>query len=284
MTLTDPSAIQDLLQRHGFRFSKAMGQNFLINPSVCPRMAEACGAGPGRGVLEIGPGIGVLTEQLALRADKVVAVELDRRLPPLLAETLAAYPHVEIVQGDILKMDLPLLLKEKFGSMPVSVCANLPYYITSPIVMTLLESRLPIDNLTVMVQKEAAQRLCARPGTREAGAVTLAVQYYARPEILFPVSRGSFLPAPNVDSAVIRLTIRREPPCSVRDEAVLFRAVRAAFGQRRKTLLNSLCSGGWEKAAVAQALKETGLAPTARAEELALEDFARLANRLSRPA
>ena len=284
MILTDPSVIQDLLQRHGFRFSKAMGQNFLLNPSVCPRMAEACGAGPGRGVLEIGPGIGVLTEQLALRADKVVAVELDRRLPPLLAETLAAYPQVEIVEGDILKMDLPLLLKEKFGSMPVSVCANLPYYITSPIVMTLLESRLPIDSLTVMVQKEAARRLCARPGTREAGAVTLAVRYYAQPEILFSVSRGSFLPAPNVDSAVIRLTIRREPPCSVRDEAVLFRAVRAAFGQRRKTLLNSLCSGGWEKAAVARALTEAALAPTARAEELTLEDFARLADCLSRPA
>ena len=284
MILTDPSVIQDLLQRHGFRFSKAMGQNFLINPSVCPRMAEACGAGPGRGVLEIGPGIGVLTEQLALRADKVVAVELDRRLPPLLAETLAAYPQVEIVEGDILKMDLPLLLKEKFGSMPVSVCANLPYYITSPIVMTLLESRLPIDSLTVMVQKEASRRLCARPGTREAGAVTLAVRYYAQPEILFSVSRGSFLPAPNVDSAVIRLTIRREPPCSVRDEAVLFRAVRAAFGQRRKTLLNSLCSGGWEKAAVARALTEAALAPTARAEELTLEDFARLADCLSRPA
>ena len=181
-------------------------------------------------------------------------------------------------------MDLPLLLKEKFGSMPVSVCANLPYYITSPIVMTLLESRLPIDSLTVMVQKEAAQRLCARPGTREAGAVTLAVRYYAQPEILFSVSRGSFLPAPNVDSAVIRLTIRREPPCSVRDEAVLFRAVRAAFGQRRKTLLNSLCSGGWEKEAVARALTEAALAPTARAEELALEDFARLADCLSRPA
>lgn len=188
--------IQDLLQRHGFRFSKAMGQNFLINPSVCPRMAEACGAGPGRGVLEIGPGIGVLTEQLALRADKVVAVELDRRLPPLLAETLAAYPQVEIVEGDILKMDLPLLLKEKFGSMPVSVCANLPYYITSPIVMTLLESRLPIDSLTVMVQKEAARRLCACPGTREAGAVTLAVRYYAQPEILFSVSGAAFSPRP----------------------------------------------------------------------------------------
>ncbi len=168
--------------------------------------------------------------------------------------------------------------------MPVSVCANLPYYITSPIVMTLLESRLPIDSLTVMVQKEAAQRLCARPGTREAGGGHpggAVLRPAGDPLFCF---RGSFLPAPNVDSAVIRLTIRREPPCSVRDEAVLFRAVRAAFGQRRKTLLNSLCSGGWEKEAVARALTEAALAPTARAEELALEDFARLADCLSRPA
>lgn len=284
MTLTDPADIKALLQRHGFRFSKAMGQNFLINPSVCPRMAEACGAAPGRGVLEIGPGIGVLTEQLAMRAEKVVAVELDRRLLPVLAETLSAYPCVEIVEGDILKLDLPRLLREKFGSLPVLVCANLPYYITSPIVMTLLESRLPIDSLTVMVQKEAAQRLCARPGTREAGAVTLAVQYYAVPEILFSVSRGSFLPAPHVDSAVIRLTLRKEPPCPVRDETVLFRAVRAAFGQRRKTLLNSLSSGGWSRDAVSVALDKAGISPTARAEELTLENFARLSENLPDPA
>ncbi|MCI8553356.1 MAG: 16S rRNA (adenine(1518)-N(6)/adenine(1519)-N(6))-dimethyltransferase RsmA [Clostridiales bacterium] len=278
--LTDIAAVKALLARHGFHFSKAMGQNFLINPSVCPRMAEACGAREDTGVLEIGPGIGVLTEQLALRAGRVVAVELDRRLLPVLAETLAPYPQVNIVSGDVLKLDLRRLIEEQFGGMPVSVCANLPYYITSPIVMKLLEERLPVDSLTVMVQKEAAQRLCARPGTREAGAVTLAVQYYAEAQILFPVSRGSFLPAPHVDSAVIRLTVRRTPPCTVRDEALLFRLIRAGFEQRRKTLLNSLSSVGRDREHIRQALHEAALPENARAEELTLTQFAALADRL----
>lgn len=194
--LTDIGAIKEILARHGFRFSKKLGQNFLINPSVCPRMAEACGADKETGVLEIGPGIGVLTRELAERAGKVVAVELDDRLPPVLAETLAGYNNVEIVSGDVLKLDLRRLLSEKFGERRVSVCANLPYYITSPILMSLLESRLPVTGITVMVQKEAAARLCARPGTRECGAVTLAVQYYAHPEILFSVSAGAFSPPP----------------------------------------------------------------------------------------
>ena len=205
--LTDVGYIRDLLDRHGFHFSKKLGQNFLINPSVCPRMAQACGAAEGSGVLEIGPGIGVLTRELALRAERVVSIELDDRLPPVLAETLAGQDNVSFVWGDCMKLDLPAIIAEKFGDMPVSVCANLPYYITSPIVMMLLESRLPVENITVMVQKEAAQRLCATPGTREAGAVTLAVQYYAEAETLFGVSRGSFMPAPNVDSAVIRLAV-----------------------------------------------------------------------------
>ncbi|MCI9414425.1 MAG: 16S rRNA (adenine(1518)-N(6)/adenine(1519)-N(6))-dimethyltransferase RsmA [Clostridiales bacterium] len=280
--LTDIAAVKALLARHDFHFSKAMGQNFLINPSVCPRMAEACGASVGSGVLEIGPGIGVLTEQLALRAAKVAAVELDSRLFPVLEETLSPYGNVTIIPGDVMKLDLPLLLQEQFGNMPVSVCANLPYYITSPIVMKLLESRLPVESITVMVQKEAAQRLCARPGTREAGAVTLAVQYYAEAQILFSVSRGSFLPAPNVDSAVIRLTIRREPPCAARNEAFLFRLIRAGFEQRRKTLPNSLGAAGLEKARILEALRETGLSETARAEELTLPQFAALANRLEK--
>ena len=206
--LTDIGYIRDVLERHGFYFSKKLGQNFLVNPSVCPRMAEACGATSESGVLEIGPGIGVLTRELAQRAGKVVAIELDDRLPPVLAETLKGQDNVEIVQGDCLKIDLAALIAEKFGDREVAVCANLPYYITSPIIMSLLESRLPVTSITVMVQKEAAQRLCATPGTREAGAVTLAVQYYAEAETLFGVSRGSFMPAPNVDSAVIRLTIR----------------------------------------------------------------------------
>ena len=243
-------------------------------------MAEACGATPDTGVLEIGPGVGVLTRELALRAGKVVAVELDDRLPPVLAETLAGQDNTHVVWGDCLKLDLHRLLREEFGDRPVAVCANLPYYITSPIIMHLLESRLPVTNITVMVQKEAAQRLCARPGTRQAGAVTLAVQYYAEAETLFTVSRGSFLPAPNVDSAVIRLTIRQQPPCAVRDEAGMFRLIRAGFGQRRKTLLNSLTGAGYTKEQLAAGLAAAGISPTARAEELSLEQFATLADTL----
>lgn len=279
--LTDIGYIRDLLERHGFHFSKKLGQNFLVNPSVCPRMAEACGATPAGGVLEIGPGIGVLTRELAQRAGRVVAIELDDRLPPVLAETLAGQDNVEIVQGDCLKLDLAALIAEKFGDREVAVCANLPYYITSPIIMSLLESRLPVTSITVMVQKEAAQRLCAKVGTREAGAVTLAVQYYAEAETLFTVSRGSFLPAPNVDSAVIRLTVRKVPPCAVRDEKVLFCLIRAGFGQRRKTLLNSLGSAGYSKDTLAAAFAAADLPPTARAEQLTLPQFAALADALT---
>lgn len=281
--LTDIGYIKDLLSRHGFTFSKALGQNFLINPSVCPRMAEAC-AGEREGpfaVLEIGPGIGVLTRELARTAQKVVSIELDRRLLPVLEETLADCGNVQIVPGDVLKLDLPALLRETCEGLPVAVCANLPYYITSPILMKLLESRLPVETITVLVQKEAAQRLCARPGTRECGAVTLAVDYYARAATLFPVSRGSFLPAPKVDSAVMQLHIRREPPCPVRDEALLFRLIRAGFNQRRKTLVNSLAGAGFSKEMLQAALLEIGLASSARAEELTLPQFAALADRLA---
>lgn len=278
--LTDIAYIRDVLARHGFHFSKKLGQNFLVNPSVCPRMAEACGASPQSGVLEIGPGIGVLTRELAIRANNVVAIELDDRLPPVLAETLSGLDNVEIVSGDCLKLDLPALLRDKFGDREVAVCANLPYYITSPIIMSLLESRLDVTNITVMVQKEAAQRLCAAPGTREAGAVTLAVNYYAEAETLFTVSRGSFLPAPNVDSAVIRLTVRKTPPCDVNNEKAMFRLIHAGFGQRRKTLLNSLASAGYTKDALSAALAAAGIPVTARAEQLTLPQFAALTNAL----
>ena len=279
--LTDVGYIRDLLERHGFHFSKKLGQNFLINPSVCPRMAEACGIGPDGGVLEIGPGIGVLTRELARQAGRVVAVELDDRLPPVLAESLAGVDNVSFVWGDCMKLDLRQILREKFGDRPVAVCANLPYYITSPIIMMLLESRLPVENITVMVQKEAAQRLCAAPGTREAGAVTLAVQYYAEAETLFGVSRGSFMPAPNVDSAVIQLRIRKQPPCTVKDEALMFRLIRAGFNQRRKTLLNSLTGAGHTKEALAAAFEAAGIAPTARAEQLTLPEWAAIADALT---
>ena len=279
--LTDIGAIRELLARHGFHFSKALGQNFLINPSVCPRMAEACGADETTGALEIGPGIGVLTRELAKRAGKVASIELDTRLLPILRETLDGFDNVRVIHGDAMKLDISRLLEEEFPGMPVSVCANLPYYITSPLLMRLLESRLPVESITVLVQKEAAARLCARPGTRECGAVTLAVQYYAEAETLFSVSRGSFLPAPKVDSAVMRLRVRKAPPCAVQDERMLFRLIRAAFGQRRKTLANSLTGAGVAKEKAGAILEAAGVSPTARAEELSLEAYARLADAAS---
>ena len=277
--LTDRAYVESLLQRHGFSFSKALGQNFLLNPTVCPRMAQACGATPESGVLEIGPGIGVLTRELAKCAGKVVAIELDQRLQPVLSETLADCPNVEICFGDAMKLDLAALIREKFGDRPVSVCANLPYYITSSLLMRLLEEQLPIQNITVLVQKEAAVRLCAAPGTRESGAVTLAVAYHAQAQRLFHVSAGSFIPAPKVDSTVISLNIRPQPPVDT-DPKKLFAVIRAAFGQRRKTLCNALQAAGYAKAAVLQALEQMGLPSTARAEQLTLEQMACLAEQL----
>ena len=277
-TLTDLSTVRDILSRHGFSFSKALGQNFLINPSVCPRMAELCHPDltGDFAVLEIGPGIGVLTKELARVAKRVISIELDTRLLPILKETLADSPNVTVINGDAMKLDLAAILSEHAEGLPVVVCANLPYYITSPLLMRLLESRLPIAAVTVLVQKEAAVRLCARPATRECGAVTLAVRYFAEPEILFSVSKGSFIPAPKVDSSVIRLRLHGKPPCPIADEALFFRLVHAAFQQRRKTLLNSLTNAGFDKARIAEALQEVGLSPTARAEELTLEQFAAL--------
>ena len=277
-TLTDPAVIKELLQRHGFSFSKALGQNFIINPSVCPRMAELGGVAPGVGVLEIGPGFGVLTAELCRRAEKVVAVELDDRLPPILAETLAEFHNVTIVPGDVMELDLSALIAEHFAGMPVVVCANLPYYITSPVIMRLLEQPLPIRSLTVMVQKEAAQRITAAPGTRECGAISAAVWYYSTPQMLFSVSRGSFLPAPAVDSAVIRLDIPPELPADWPPKEDFFAVVRAGFGQRRKTLLNSLSAGlRWEKETTRALLETAGLPENTRAEQVTLEQWKALA-------
>lgn len=282
--LTDLSTIRDLCARYDFALSKGFGQNFIINPGVCPRIADAAGLGPGWGALEIGPGIGVLTEQLAIRADKVVSVEVDKRLEPLLAETMAGHDNFKLVMGDVLKVDLATLLEEEFPGKRVAVCANLPYYITSPILMRLLEEKLPVDNITVMVQKEAAQRLCAAPGTREAGAITYAVSYYAQPRVLFTVHPGSFYPAPKVTSAVIRLDVRSAPRVDVPhgDEAGYFRLIRAAFSQRRKTVANSVASGlGLPKARVIAALDAAGLDARLRPEQLTLEDYCALQNALS---
>lgn len=280
--LSDPRVVREILARHGLRLSKGMGQNFLINPSVCPRMAEASGAAESAGVLEIGPGIGVLTWELAQISPKVAAIELDQRLFPVLAETLADCPNVELIQGDVLQLDLHRLVKEKFGGEKICVCANLPYYITSPVVMALLESGLPLSAVTVMVQKEAARRLCAPPGDRACGAVSVSVHYHSQPRILFEVSRGSFLPPPKVDSAVIRFQMREEPPVEVSSEAMLFRTARAAFSQRRKTAANAISAGlNLPKEQAAAALSAAGAEPSVRAEQLTLEQFAALSNALT---
>ena len=280
--LSNISVIRDVLSRHGFSFSKGLGQNFLINPTVCPRMAEMGNAQPGWGMIEIGAGVGVLTAELAQRADKVVCIEIDSRLLPILDETLAEYDNIKIVNQDVLKVDLHKLIAEEFPNMPVAVCANLPYYITSPIIMNLLESRLPISSLTVMVQKEAAQRICAMPGSREVGAVSIAVRYYCEPKVLFQVSRGSFMPAPDVDSTVIRLDIRKQPTVDVKREEDFFRVVKAAFSQRRKTLSNTLSSGlSMNKTQIAELLERAGVASNLRAEQLSMQQFADIANALN---
>ncbi|MBQ6899151.1 MAG: 16S rRNA (adenine(1518)-N(6)/adenine(1519)-N(6))-dimethyltransferase RsmA [Clostridia bacterium] len=281
MKLTDINVIKRILGRHGFSFSKSLGQNFLIDETVCPRMAELGGAAEGTCAIEVGPGMGVLTVELAKRADKVITVELDTRLIPVLAETLSDYRNVEVINADVLKTDLRKLIAENFDGKPVNVCANLPYYITSPILMYLLESRLPVENITVMVQKEAADRLCARVGSRDSGAITVAVNYYAESEVLFDVGRECFTPSPNVDSCVIRLKVRKEPPVKVQDEEFFFRMVKAAFSQRRKTASNGISSGmGIAKDKVGEALTLSGLAPTVRAEALTMEELALLSDNL----
>lgn len=277
--LSDIGEIKRILGKHGFTFSKAMGQNFLVNPSVCPRMASMCGADKEKGVLEIGPGIGVLTNELCKVAKKVVAIELDTRLLPVLEETLAEHDNVKVINSDVMKVDLKRLIAEEFEGMEVVVCANLPYYITSPIIMKLLEDKLPISALTVMVQKEAADRLCAEVGSRESGAVTVAVNYYSSAEKLFGVSRGSFMPAPNVDSAVIKLNVSKEPRISVSDEKLFFKMVKSAFAQRRKTISNSVTSGlGISKDNFKTACENAGISPSSRAEALTLEELGNLAN------
>lgn len=279
--LSDISVIRSVLEKHGFNFSKALGQNFLINPSVCPRMAEYSLADENTGVIEIGAGIGVLTAELAKIAKKVVCVELDTRLLPILDETLADFDNIEIVNADVMKTDLKALIEEKFQGMDVVVCANLPYYITSPVITMLLESRLPIKAVTVMIQKEAADRLCTPVGSRDSGAITVCTNYYAEVRQLFNVSRGSFMPAPNVDSTVIRLDIRENPAVVVSDEKKFFRMVKAAFAQRRKTALNSISSGmGISKTQVAEALAASGLDENVRAEKLTMQELATLCENL----
>ena len=278
--LTDIGYVRSLLAKHGTRTKKGLGQNFIVNPSVCPRMANACGADKNGAALEIGAGVGVLTRELSRVAGKVVCVELDASLFPLLEETLDGCDNVELVQGDILKIDLDALIREKFGGMPVAVCANLPYYITTPVLMRLLEYGGRFTSLTLMVQKEFAQRLAAKPGSSAYGALTVSAAYRAGTELLFGVSPGSFMPPPKVESAVVRLTPYSDPPVKVTDEAAFFAVVRAAFGQRRKMLSNALGAAFGRERALA-ALEAAGVPPTVRGETLNVEKFAAIADGLA---
>lgn len=272
--LSNIKVIKDLFKKYGFSFSKELGQNFLINPSVCPKIAEYGNAKEGFGIIEIGTGIGVLTNELAKRADKVVALEIDDRLIPILNETLSEYDNVKVINCDVMKADLKQIISDEFEGLNVAICANLPYYITSPILMMLLELRLPVKSITVMVQKEAGQRLCAKMGTRDMGAITVAVNYFSKPEILFQVSRGSFMPPPNVDSCVVRFNVKDKIPENVTDEAFFFKVVRGAFCQRRKTLQNSVSSSmGINKETIAQTLTEIGLQELVRPEQLSMEQL-----------
>ncbi|MCF2620099.1 16S rRNA (adenine(1518)-N(6)/adenine(1519)-N(6))-dimethyltransferase RsmA [Oscillibacter valericigenes] len=283
MEYCDLAAIEALLRRHGFHFSKSMGQNFLIDASIPAAIAEASGAGEDNAVLEIGPGIGALSHELCARAGKVVAVELDRALPPILAETMANYDNFEVVSADILKTDLPALVREKFAPLTPVVCANLPYNITTPALTALIESKC-FESITVLVQKEVAERLCAAPGTAAYGAFSVYMQYHTAPQLLFEVDRECFRPQPKVTSAVLRAELRREPPVAVEDEKFFFRVVYAAFALRRKTLVNSLMTGfgsQLSKEQLAEAVVSAGLEPTVRGEKLGLEEFARLARALA---
>ncbi|MDE5670641.1 MAG: 16S rRNA (adenine(1518)-N(6)/adenine(1519)-N(6))-dimethyltransferase RsmA [Eubacterium sp.] len=282
MNLYDYNTVNRILTSHGFTFSKALGQNFIIDPEVCPAMADALSADEKTGALEIGPGIGVLTKELCKVCGKVASIELDKRLFPVLKETLSEFNNLEIIEGDVLKLNLQEIIKEKLGDMDsVKVCANLPYYITSPVIMSLLEQNLPIDEIIVMVQKEAAERLTAEIGSRESGAVTVAVNYYAEAEMLFEVQKTSFCPAPKVDSTVIRLKIRKKPAVKVENEEHFFKVVKAAFSQRRKTAVNCLSNGlGIPKAEISKALNTIGKNETSRAENFTMEEFARLSELL----
>lgn len=281
MNLCDYNTIRELLGRHGFHFSKSMGQNFLIDPQVPYDIAAASRADQGCGVLEIGPGIGPLTAELARRAGKVVSVELDKSLLPVLAETMAPYPNVEIVPGDVMKLDLNALAEEKFQGLTPIVCANLPYNITTPVLTKLVETPC-FQSITVLIQKEVAQRLAAPQGSSDGSSFSLFLQYHMETEYLFDVPREKFLPAPKVTSAVLRCVRRDKPAVEVQDEAFFFRCLRGAFLLRRKTLVNSLASAlsDFDKATIQAAIADCGLPADIRGERLTLQDFAHLSHTL----
>lgn len=278
-----PQNTIEILQKYHFNFQKKYGQNFLIDTNVLNRIIAAAEITGEDCILEIGPGIGTMTQYLAENAREVVAVEIDRNLIPILEDTLSAYDNVTVINGDILKLDIGKLVEEKNGREPIKVVANLPYYITTPVIMGLFESHVPLKSITVMVQKEVADRMQVGPGTKDYGALSLAVQYYAKPEIVAHVPPNCFIPRPNVGSAVIRLTRYEEPPVLVEDESKMFSLIRASFNQRRKTLVNGLCNAvdlNLSREQVMEALEKMELPPAIRGEALNLEQFAELSNLL----
>lgn len=280
MDLTDIGYVKKLLSSHGFAFSKSLGQNFLIDSSVCPRMAEIAEAKKGTGIIEIGTGIGTLTYQLAKRAEKVVTFEVDKKLYPIIESTLSEFNNVELMQHDILKTDLKKVADEYFNGMEIAVCANLPYYITSPIIMYLLESNIEWKSITLMIQKEAADRICAEEGSRNTGAITFAVRYYGKAERCFDVPSTSFMPPPKVNSSVIKITPDSYVKDNVKNMQTYFKIVRAGFAQRRKLFVNSVSSGtGVKKETIACILNELSIKENIRAEQMTLEEFISFANK-----
>ena len=284
-TLGNRRSTAEIIEKYHFSFQKKFGQNFLVDSSILDRIIESAQITKEDCVLEIGPGIGTMTQRLAEEAGAVVAVEIDRNLLPVLEDTLSAYENVTVINADILKLDLNRIVKEHNGGRPVKVVANLPYYITPPIIMALFEKKVPLHSVTIMVQKEVADRMRVGPGTKDYGALSLAVQYYAKPEIVTKVPAGCFMPKPNVDSAVIRLTRYEKPPVEVEDETWLFAVIRASFNQRRKTLANGLANAGYPgigRRQVEEVLSAMGLAAAVRGETLTLEQFAELSDRLAK--
>jgi 16S rRNA (adenine1518-N6/adenine1519-N6)-dimethyltransferase len=283
--IATPIRTRAILEKYGFSFKKSLGQNFLIDPNILKRIVDHANLTEESGTIEIGPGIGALTEHLARNSKKVVAFEIDQRLVPILKETLSPYPNVEIIHQDVLKADVKAVIDERFSDIrDLMVVANLPYYVTTPIIMKLLEEKLPIRGIVVMLQKEVADRISARPGTKEYGSLSIAIQYYTTAEIVMTVPKTVFVPQPNVDSAIIRLTVREKPAVEMQDEGFFFQVIKASFAQRRKTILNNLTNqlpnGKEKKESIIAALHEANVEPGRRGETLSIEEFANLSDAL----